>query len=144
MKSNRFLMLTPDEIKEKERGAKNKHSKSAEERAARAFVSFIKQSEEEVDLDFTKFNDAELDAWLARFWHGARTREEKSYRCSSLNNIRFSLNRHLQDKCDRDIDIIHGAAFKNSTSKFNTAMELLKDEGQGFVKHYDEITQDGK
>lgn len=99
---------------------------------------------EEEDQDFYAFDIETLNKWLTKFWFAARKQKENDkYTISTLDNIRYALNRCLK-KAGKTFDITKSEAFIPSQLAFNDANRDLKREGKGVVKSHIEIMPNGK
>ena len=67
----------------------------------------------------------------------ARKVDGEQYKCSSLENVRHSLNRYLnQPPYNKNIDIIKDREFTDANVNFKAAMAELKGSGLGSTDHY--------
>lgn len=132
-------------IKKIRQDVQNQNSISAEKRAERAFIAFLSEQEDlpEEQTDFYAFDTETLDKWLGKFWFAARTKKMEKYTISSLDNMRYSLNRCLK-KAGKMFDITKSEAFIPSQQAFNDATKDLKMCGKGVVKSHKEIIPSGQ
>ena len=113
--AKRFLVINDTEFEQKTKKLKNDNTKKCEDRAHRAFTTFlIANGVEENNTDYWYYSEPELDKFLAKFWFGARKDfnevegqfdseedpdlKSRMYKASSLRNFRYSLNRILKKR----------------------------------------------
>lgn len=136
--AKRFAEHTEAEIDAKRAALLNKNTIKANKRSANIFREYLK--EKGVGCDFETFSDAELDHFLCTFYFDARQKNGDYYKISSLENVRFGLNRYLKGPpFNRDIDLKDGCSFKKSNESFKSACRELKEKGKGCIDHYPRI-----
>ena len=158
----RFAHYSEEELKEKSESVQKKNTLKNEEKAERAFKSYLTEIGVK-NTDFYTYTEAELDGHLAKFWFGPRkvpkrgnkstfmsdindveAVEDNKYKVGSLYTMRHSLNRALK-RYGHNFDITKKASisFTKSIKAFEDAIAELKKEGKGFVRNTPEITQAG-
>lgn len=144
-KKVRFAYHSKEEVKEKRNDLLNKNTIANEEKAVRAFVAFLEETGVE-DTDFFNYTDEELDSQLSSFWFSARKEKDgEMYKISSLENMRYSLNRAIKRK-GRKLDITKRecTAFTGSIGAFEDAKKELKQAGKGYTKNTKALTRQRK
>lgn len=144
-KKVRFQHHTKEQVKKKQKDLENKNTTANETKAVRAFCAFLEETGAE-STDFFKYSDEQLDEQLASFYFSARKEKDGDmYKISSLENMRYSLNRALK-KSGRCIDITKRecTAFTKSISAFEDAKKELKEAGKGWTKNTKFITRQRK
>lgn len=137
----RFVRVTDEQLAKKRKDLKNNNTEKADRKAEKCFLQYLSLSNLD-DLDYWDFEQSFLDEILCKFWFEVRSVEGERYRVSSLQNMRYALNRCIQ-KRDKDFDIIKSAAFVKSQRAFKDAVTELKSLGLGYVKSYPEIAPKG-
>ena len=136
-KKARFGCLSKD-IDKKRAGVIPKSTKKANESAARAFQSFLK--EKGLTTAIEELEPEELAEHLGSFYFNARTVDGGLYKRSSLDNFRHSLNRYLRaPPFNKTFDIIKDSVFREANDNFKAALTELKQEGKGETDHYPNI-----
>ena len=103
-------------------------------KAARALREYCKSKNMDQNVE-SSYDAEKLNNLLSHFYIDARKECGEKYKVSSLENIRFSLNRFFQEK-NPGIDIIKDKVFQEANLSFKAAITELKREGKGDVKHY--------
>ena len=82
--------------------------------------------------------------YLQTFWFNARTKKGSHYTSSSLETIRFGLNRCLK-KFGHNYDITKKEciSFTKSIQAYEDAQKELKEIGKGVIESAKEITNKG-
>ena len=165
-KRKRFIILDDESLAKKSAEQKNVHTQKAEERADRAFRTFLQACGlDENNCDYWDFTTESLDSYLAKFWFGARKNiiddskhdeneeeseneedpelKERMYSANSLRNYRYALGRIMKKKTGLDIISKESAQFAKSTEAFTDAMKELKKNGKGEIKNKSEISENG-
>ena len=134
----RFGNATTDEIREKRDNICAKATKKSNAKAARILRDYLKfRGEPE---NFETFSTNRLDDVLSHFYINVRRADGEKYKASSLENLRFSLNRYLHSALDHKIDL-KDEEFRNSNVSFRAALNELKREGYGNTEHHPEISE---
>lgn len=141
----RFLEMSEEDLDQEREDSQNKNTISAEKKAERAFKAFLGEQDEldPEQTDFYAFDIDTLNKWLSKFWFAARTAKTgEKYTISSLDNMRYSLNRCLQ-KAGKTYDITKSDTFIPSQLAFKDAKRALKKDGKGVVNSHVEISPAG-
>ena len=154
---HKFVIYSDAEIKAKQEARKNRNTTKTEERADRAFRRFLSQCGE-TDLNYWNYTEPDLDAYLSKFWFGARKdpdsdyksdnedpeRKQLMYSANTMKNFRYALNRILKFK-GHEYDIMnkHSLSFKKSQQAFLDSQKELKALGKAEVHSAPEITEQG-
>jgi hypothetical protein len=89
-----------------------------------------------MDIEFEEFDVVKLDEVLGHLYMDIRKTDGKQYKTTSLNCIRYSLNRYLKGPPhNKKFDIIKDSSFSNSNENFKAAITELKRIGLGDVEH---------
>ena len=126
---SRFGTAGKEEILVKRDQIHAKATQKANMKAVRSLREYLKSRNE--PTEFENLNNGELDELLSHFYINARRINGEKYKISSLENIRFSLNRYMQGIRDYRIDLIRDSEFRNSNVSFRAATQELKREGKG-------------
>ena len=134
--NKRFGNASNVEIQQKIENIQSKSTQKANLKAARVLRAYLQSRGE--PTDFESFDNNTLDLMLSHFYINVRQGNGEKYKTSSLEGIRFSLNRYIQ-KCRKDsTDLIRDPAFRQSSLSFRAAIQELKKEGKGSTTHYPE------
>ena len=90
----RFGNLSVEECLTKGKEVQNKNTMNNEKKACNIFTDYLCSLGLEKP-DFFTFTEDELDHYLTSFWWNARTKKGTEYMASSMETIRYSLNRAL-------------------------------------------------
>ena len=129
----RFAAFSAADLELKRKNSVPASTKKANEKAGRVFNNYL--TENAVDKQVHELDSGELASLLGKFYFEARTVNGDLYKCSSLENLRHSLNRYLK-QFHPMIDIIKDPEFRAANDDFKAAMSELKDLGRGQVDHY--------
>lgn len=94
-----------------------------------------------LETSFELMSKESLDDLLSDYWLEARTKKNELYKSNSLKNIRYSIQRHLEEKCQTPINIIQDTEFSNSNRSFKAMLKEFKRVGKGATKHHNPITK---
>ena len=158
LSSNKAVIYSDDQIKEKQKAGKNINTTKTEEWADRAFRKFLAQCGE-TNLDYWYYEEPELDNFLSKFWFGARKNPESDYESDSddperqnlmysantMKSFRYSLNRILKTK-GHEYDIMNknSLSFKQSQQAFMDSQKELKSLGKAEIHSAPEIKEEGQ
>ena len=139
----RFGTLNLEECITKGISVQNKNTINNEKKSVNIFKEYLTSLGLE-DTDFFRFTEDELDHYLTTFWWNARSQKGEEYSASSMETIRYSLNRALL-KFGHNYDITHknSISFKKSIKSFEDAQKDRKKRGLGRVKNTKEIPAEG-
>ena len=128
-----------EEVHEEQLKLENINTVKNENKAVNAFKNYLAEIGLE-DMNFFTFTEAKLDRHLTTFWFNARTKNGENYSASSLDTIRYGLNRALK-KYGHSYDITKKecSSFTESIGSFESAQRKLTKFGKGHVKNYKEI-----
>ena len=108
-------------------------------RAAGIFRSYLESKA--WTSDFENFDKSHLNECLSHFFMDIRKADGETYKLTSLENLRHSLNRYLQyPPHNKPFDIIKDVEFQGSNEKYRVITKQLKQEGKGSVDHYPVIS----
>ncbi len=88
----------------------------------------------------TALREKEEITGVLKFVAEARKADRNSYSKSTLNSIRFGLNRHF--KSTRDLDIINDPQFTEANKVFSAKCVELKRQGLAKVEHAPPICEE--
>ena len=158
LSTNKSVVFSDDQIKQKQQAGKNLNTTKTEERADRAFRNFLSQCGE-VNLDYWRYEEPELDNYLSKFWFGARKNPESDYEsdnddperqnlmysANTMKSFRYSLTRILKQK-GHEYDIMNknSLSFKRSQQAFMDSQKELKALGKAQIHSAPEISEEGK
>ena len=141
--NKRFGELTENDCAIKGEEMQNKNTISSEQKSCRIFKEYLQQIGVQ-DTNFFLFTEEELDKHLSTFWWNARTRKGTNYTASSIETIRYSINRALQRYGHNyDITSKNSLSFVTSNKSFQNAQKDRKQNGLGVVKNTEEIPSEG-
>ena len=113
MNQTRFASATKEEIKEKKSNINSKNTLKSNKSAAKILQDYL--IEKKMDAEFEKLDKNQLNDILVHFYVNVRKGNGEKYKLSSLENLRYSLNRYLQSPpVERDIDIILDIEFREA------------------------------
>ena len=155
--TTRNVIVTDEEIENKNEQAKNKNRENQNKRADKAFRNFLTEAGV-TNTEYWLFEEQEFDKYLAKFWHGVRKtgisdvedestdimKKNLKYSAGSMKSFQYALNRmlrkhgHLYDITDKK-----SVSFTQSNAAFETVMKELKAKGRAEVKSAPEITEEG-
>ena len=126
-----FGNLSVDECITKGVEVQNRNTLLSEKKAVNIFREYLHSLGLE-DTDFFTFTEDELDFYLTSFWWNAHTKKGEEYTASSMDTIRYSLNRALNNY-GHNYDITHknSISFKKSIKAFHDAQKDQKKRGLG-------------
>ena len=131
--NKRFATTSEEEITAKKTLKQN-------EAAATVLKEYLRQKK--MDVNFKKYDDVKLDEVLSHFYMDIRKTDGSQYKTTSLNCIRYPINRYLKAAPHNNkLDIIKDAAFANSNENFKVKTAELKRMGLGDVQHYPAIEE---
>ena len=140
----RFGNLNVEQCATKGKEVQNRNTINNEKKSVNIFKEYLASLGLE-DTDFFHFTEDELDHYLTTFWWNAHTKKGQDYSASSMETIRYSLNRALVNFV-HNFDIMHknSISFKKSIKSFEDAQKDRKQRGLGHVKNTIEIPSEGK
>ena len=99
--------------------------------------------EKKLDTKFEEFSAPELNAALELFYINIRSKEGEIYKTSSLDAIRYGLNRYLKaPPLNKKFDLLKSPEFTSSNEAFKVAKKEAKSEGKGETDSYPPIDHD--
>ena len=127
----RFGHLNFEECITKGQKIQNRNTISNEKKAVSIFKEYLASLGLE-NTDFFTFTEDELDHYLTTFWWNARKQDGSEYTASSMETIRYSLNRSLVSY-GHNFDITHknSLSFKRSIKAFEDSQKDKKKRGLG-------------
>lgn len=133
-------MTSEEEITVKKLKMSAEKTLKQNEAAATVLKEYLRQKK--MDVHFEKYDDVKLDEVLSQFYMDVRKTDGSQYKSTSLNCIRYSINRYLKaPPHNKKLDILKDAAFANSNENFKAKTAELKRLGQGDVQHYPAIEE---
>ena len=131
----RFASFSAEEIEEKRQALTPKNTVKADRVAATVLRDYLK--EKGMNTAFESLSKNELDSVLSSFWVEARTKTGELYKKTSLDSIRYGLNRFLkQNSQTGTFDLLTDAAFDKSNESYKTALRVIKAAGKSEIDHY--------
>jgi hypothetical protein len=138
--NKRFATTSEEEITAKKLKMCAEKTLKQNEAAATVLKEYLRQRK--MDVNFEKYDDVKLDEVLSDFYMDIRKTDGSQYKTTSLNCIRYSINRYLKAPLhNKKLDIIKDAAFTNSNENFKAKTAELKRMGLGGVQHYPAIEE---
>ena len=92
------------------------------------------------DEHFEEFDVVKLNEVLGHFYMNTRKQDGEHYKATSFQNIRHTLNRHIQGY-NRKMDIIKDTEFSDANVCFTAALAELKRIGKGSVVRHSVINE---
>lgn len=136
----RFGQTTDAELETKRLGLHAAKTKKSNAHAARIFREYLLEKQE--DTGFESFSVSRLDESLSRFYVDARKEDGSFYRGTSLESLRYGLNRYLKaPPINKSFDIVKDPEFRSANYSFKAAMAELKRMGNACVKHYPPLSK---
>ena len=131
----RFASLDDEDKENLLDGIDSKNTKRQTNTAVNIFREYL--TEKGLSSDFETLSDDELDKILGNFYLEMRTKNGELYKKTTMNSYRHGLQRHLAKH--RDIDILKGDKFKNSSTAFKGMSKELKRQGLAAIEHHPSI-----
>ena len=98
--------------------------------------------EKGMHTEFESMSKNELDSVLSSFYVEARTKTGELYKKTSLDSIKYGLNRFLKQKSQTGtFDLLTDAAFDQSNEAYKTALREIKAAGKAEIAHYPPIPE---
>lgn len=132
----RFAEFTADELAAKRKGLVPKTTAKATTTAANTFREYLKEKNQ--PQDFENFTKQQLNLALSTFYVEARTKTGEIYKKTSLETLRYGLNRHM--KSEKGIDILDDAEFASANEAFKIALLEIKQVGKAAIDHHPPLT----
>lgn len=134
-KMKRFASFSASEVEQKRQCLTPENTKKSDARAAKLFRDYL--AEKRKPSDFQNLSKEELDKELSSFYLEARTLDGQVYKKTSLDSIRYGLNRYLKaPPHNKTFDIIHDSAFAASNDMYKVASREIKATGRAEIKHH--------
>ncbi|KAK7094075.1 hypothetical protein V1264_007745 [Littorina saxatilis] len=131
----RFADLSREEIENKRRLLTPTTTQKATTSAAKVFRDYL--AEKGKPVSFEQYEKKELDAALSSFYIEARTKTGEIYKKTSLDAVRYGINRHLKSSPqNKDFDILTDPSFASSNEMFKVAMREIKAQGKAAINHH--------
>ena len=138
--AKRFGQTTDEEVMEKRLKINAVNTLRSNKKAANTLREYLKESGQ--DSDFEEFGEVHLSEVLGQFYLNARKPDGNHYKISSLENIRYGLNRYLRSPpYNKTFDIIKDATFSDANVDFKAATAELKRMGLGTIDHHPSINE---
>ena len=128
----RFASVTKENLEDL---LKIKHAPKTEESTTFALnvsMKFCEETEQSMPD-----NPVDLNQFLCKLYAAARTKKGQYYKLSSMNSIRFGLQRYFKEK--NKFDIVEDDRFVEANTTFKNMLIKLKKAGKGDTNHYPEI-----
>ena len=136
----RFASFSAEEIQQKRQLLTPKNTVKADMSAATVLREYLK--EKGMNTDFESLSKNELDSVLSSFYVEARTKTGELYKKTSLDSIRYGLNRFLKQKSQTGtFDLLTDAAFDKSNESYKTALRVIKAAGKSEIDHYPPVPE---
>ncbi|KAK7107238.1 hypothetical protein V1264_015189 [Littorina saxatilis] len=121
----RFADLSREEIENKRRLLTPTTTQKATTSAATVFRDYL--AEKGKPVSFEQYEKKELDAALSSFYIEARTKTGEIYKKTSLDAVRYGINRHLKSSPqNKDFDILTDPSFASSNEMFKVVVRRSK------------------
>ncbi|XP_076105700.1 uncharacterized protein KIAA1958-like [Mytilus galloprovincialis] len=92
---------------------------------------------------FSTIENEKLDQYLARFFISVRNKKGEEYEPDTLKSIQSSINRHLNENSETDVNILTDKNFQHSRDVLSAKKKDLKSKGLGNRKRKaDAFTQE--
>ena len=108
------------------------------ERSTKTALTLLETFCAETGLSIHLDNAYMMDNTLQRFYAGIRKANGDFYKVTTMNGIRFGLQRHFLNTL-KIFDIINDSDFKASNTCFKNVLIKIKQSGKGNITHYPEI-----
>lgn len=139
--SDRFSSLSKQELDsilaKKDSECTNKATKVA----MKVFVEYIKNKEKFCRMQIEEMSKQTINEVLFGFYAELRTKTGDLYKKTSMNSIRYGLNRFLKKYWQEKggIDIVNDREFETSNLMYVSMGKVLKSEGKCEVNHFEAI-----
>ena len=138
MATSRFGAATLAEINEKRKNIHAKNTQKANQKTVKALREYLLSKS--MNPCFEEYEKIKLNDVLTHYYIDARKVDGDKYKVSSMENIRYSLNRYVQG-LNSNIDIIKDPEFRDCNVSFRAAVQELKREGKGDTQHHPALTE---
>jgi hypothetical protein len=136
-KPRQFFTADPDYVTSIIENSTAKNTKRLTKLAVHALREYMESKG--LSSDFESLPHTELDRLLGTFYVELRNQRGEMYKKTTMMSYRHGIQRHLQTTRP-DIDIIHGAEFRESCKVFKGVTMELKRQGLGGVDHHPPIS----
>ena len=135
----RFATISEQEIEQKRRLLTPKNTTKCETSAANVLRDYL--TEKGMNIQFETFPKKELDTVLSKFYLEARTKDGQLFKKSSIEGIRYSLNRFLKKLPNNEtFDLLKDTSFAKSNDSFKLALQEIKNAGRAETEHHEPLS----
>ena len=139
-KGKKFVETSHEEIEAKR--LKMNADKTIKQNEATATLLREYLSERKKDTKFEEYEPGNLDEVLSHFNMDVRKTDGTHYKTTSLQCMRYSLNRYVKaPPHNKTFDIIKDSCFAKCSENFKAAVAELKRMGLGDIEHYPSIEE---
>ncbi|XP_063443130.1 uncharacterized protein LOC134723448 [Mytilus trossulus] len=136
----RFGQTTDEEMMDKRLKINAANTLRSNKKAGNTLREYLRETA--MDIRFEEYDEVRLNEILGQFYMNARKPDGNHYKISSLENIRYGINRYLRSPpYNKTFSIIKDAAFNNANVNFKAATSELKRMGLGTTDHYPSINE---
>lgn len=135
----RFASLNQSEINQIITEKDSSRTRKATEQCWRTFEAYC--GEKDISVKVESIEKKELNEILEKFYLEARQPNGNLYKKSSLQCLRFGINRKIKS-VHKEWDIIHDIEFTSSNISYAAQITNLKKNGLAKVEHYPPINAD--
>ena len=94
-----------------------------------------------MNTQFETLPKKELDTVLSKFYLEARTKDGQLFKKSSIEGIRYSLNRFLKKLPNNEtFDLLKDTSFAKSNDSFKLALQEIKNAGRAETEHHEPLS----
>ncbi|XP_063401274.1 uncharacterized protein LOC134685413 [Mytilus trossulus] len=130
---DRFLNVGEGDTTEFINSMKNANTKRKTKSDISLFQSWLLATQNE-ERQFSTIENEKLDQYLARFFISVRNKKGEEYEPDTLKSIQSSINRHLNENSETDVNILTDKDFQHSRDVLSAKKKDLKSKGFGTEK----------
>ena len=132
--AKRFVIPSNEQIATLRSERFSKKTKHTDKSVKKLFFEFLEECKIEKESLKSK-TKTELNELLEKFYASCKKKDGSDYCSSSLNSIRYSLNRVFQEMFNSSINIVQDPEFSKSKDVFKATQVRLKREGKAKINH---------
>ena len=134
----RFAAVSDDDIEVLSKTKYRRNTETMTKYTLNLFQQFLEEFYPQFSVETISKED--FIPILKHFYASIKTGLGSSFSMSSLNQIKYSLRRHILDL--RKIDITNDPLFSEVNITFKNVLKKVIEEGKGIVKHHEDINKE--